>query len=164
MRSANFFKKRNFQMDIPQQISSKSTKHECEDVQESMEKFKNGSSIQNSICTDVHLENPAGESNCDDVNELSQSDDDDTNDVWVSSEDIFTAVSSPYYQSAAEDEEELNGMKSKTFPTSDYVKISQCLRNALFQAVSSLESNLTFCFFCFNRTKHKLGSQYGLPR
>ena len=45
--------------------------------------------------------------------DLSQSDDDVTDDVWVSSEDIFTAMSSPYYQSAAEDEEELNGMKSK---------------------------------------------------
>jgi len=66
-----------------------------------------------------HEENDASFQNLSTLNEnadeddLSQSDDDATDDVWVSSEDIFTAMSSPYYQSAAEDEEELNGMKSK---------------------------------------------------
>ena len=40
------------------------------------------------------------------------SDDDDDSDAWMSSEDVFTTLSSPFYQSAAEDEDELNGVKS----------------------------------------------------
>lgn len=74
---------------------------------ESEKETLNGSSDQDS--SEVHSDiNDLDKSKLDD-----DSDDNDSSDVWMSSEDVYTALSSPYYQSAAEDEDELNGVKSE---------------------------------------------------
>ena len=37
----------------------------------------------------------------------------DEEDIWASSENVFRDMASPYYMSAAEDEEDLNGIKRR---------------------------------------------------